>query len=117
MQSEEPPPPIIFRKEYINGRNFFPGNCMTGQLVADGVSQQVANGNALREAYPFIPRVPTSETVYLRSDDYPRTVQVCDQTIAMWAWFVHVVMRELSDTRVVCEGVRSLGDALVDVHM
>lgn len=69
---------VLYRKLYTKGRNELNGNCALGQLVADGVAQQVANGRHLREAYghilPTSPAGANASLFYLRSDDSPRTV-------------------------------------------
>jgi len=86
VDSDGPPLTQDFRTEYLPGRNALPGNCMTGQLVPDGLQMQVANGERLREAYVLRERLlPESlrgmeqgdlkRAFFLRSTDVPRTRQ------------------------------------------
>eukprot|EP01132_Coremiostelium_polycephalum_P000787 gene787-978_t len=69
----------IFRKVYLPGRNYFPGNCSTGQLTSVGYEQHLALGQMLRTLYVdkyqlLSPTLDLSE-IYVRSTDVPRTVQ------------------------------------------
>jgi len=61
-----------YRKIYEGGA--LPGNCETGQLLAEGFAQHAALGRALRDAYVGgrVGALP-AETVALRSSDLSRT--------------------------------------------
>jgi len=67
---------VLFNKVYEPGRNELNGNCMTGQLVADGLLMCQASGRNLAKAYKnFLPSTPLDPAdFYLRSDDVPRTL-------------------------------------------
>jgi len=70
--------PRIFRKNYLPNREYFPGNCMTGQLTSKGLLQEQHNGQIFRQAYienqPLLSPTITPSELYLRTDDCPRTI-------------------------------------------
>ena len=86
LEGAEAPPPgsplpagsVLYRKNYLPGRNLLRGDCALGQLVAAGAEMQRASGKRLRAAYgAFLPRSPAGANqsfFLLRSDDEPRTL-------------------------------------------
>lgn len=86
----------MFRKLYDGSSNELGGNCQTGQLLYDGYSQHLTNGQYLYDAYiagggsgddddgsaaiyqlfdsDDISAINVTENVYLRSDDEERTL-------------------------------------------
>jgi hypothetical protein len=73
-------PSTLFRKEYMQGREQLPGNCMLGQLTETGRQQQLTNGANVYEAYTAAGLLPTvltkdvEDRIFLRADDCPRTL-------------------------------------------
>lgn len=75
--------PRVYRKLYIAGREFLPGDCGLGTLTQRGMAQQARNGANLRAAYveggggALLPGDPSAaaRAFLLRSDDQPRTVE------------------------------------------
>ncbi|KAF4653187.1 hypothetical protein FOZ61_009147 [Perkinsus olseni] len=54
------------------------GNCILGQLVDSGIDMQIANGQALRNAYGEalkLDKSPANPKVMIRADDCPRTIE------------------------------------------
>ncbi|KAF4705655.1 hypothetical protein FOZ63_032595 [Perkinsus olseni] len=54
------------------------GNSSTGQLVDSGIDMQIANGQALRNAYGEalnLGKSPSNPKVMIRADDCPRTIE------------------------------------------
>jgi hypothetical protein len=80
--TKSPSVPWYYRKVYDGSPNFLGGNCMAGQLIAEGYQQEINNGNFLRHAYLegdlklFESRnwTEVSDDVYFRSDDEQRTL-------------------------------------------
>jgi hypothetical protein len=76
-------PQFLTRKQYDDGENTVAGTCFQGQLTDRGYKQQLNNGRMFREAYvqrtPLLSPLFNADTaqheLYIRSDDYPRTIQ------------------------------------------
>lgn len=71
----------VFRKQYMNGQNLFPGNCAQGQLTELGMAQHLANG---AEFYDFLvtrtgllssDASTNNGKIFLRGDDEARVLQ------------------------------------------
>eukprot|EP01104_Vermistella_antarctica_P004761 TRINITY_DN1518_c0_g1_i5.p1 TRINITY_DN1518_c0_g1~~TRINITY_DN1518_c0_g1_i5.p1 ORF type:complete len:434 (+),score=83.09 TRINITY_DN1518_c0_g1_i5:329-1630(+) len=71
--------PRLFRRTFMEGRNEFKGNCMTGQLTSQGYEQHVGNGEMLRANYiestSFLPDSFEASSFHLRADNSDRTIQ------------------------------------------
>lgn len=69
----------LYRKVYMDNRNYFPGNCMTGQLTDRGYHQEVENGAMYRdylvEKLNFMPSSFNPNEVFARADDQQRVIQ------------------------------------------
>lgn len=76
----------VFPIQHLYGVEFFPGNCLLGQLTYPGYKQQINNGNGLRnryiDYYGMLPDDTSGKTVneilaniYLRADMEDRTQQ------------------------------------------
>lgn len=69
----------LYRKVYMQGRNYFPGNCMTGQLTDRGYQQELHNGemyfNYLVNQLGFLPTTFTPKLLFARADDDQRVIQ------------------------------------------
>jgi len=68
----------LYRKRVIAGRNYYPGNCLTGQLTTRGYNQHLSNGRKFYSAYTqasLISRQYNPNEIYLRTDNEERTVQ------------------------------------------
>ncbi|KAJ3434465.1 lysophosphatidic acid phosphatase type [Anaeramoeba flamelloides] len=69
----------IYRKQYINNREYFYGNCGKGQLTTVGVEQHRSLGADLREAYivqnKFLPEKLDASLISILSTDIHRTIK------------------------------------------
>ena len=98
-------------------REDYPGNCMSGQLTRRGYQQQLANGDMYRSVYfnasnPTIPRAflrnSTQDVLWLRADDYPRTIQSAEAlTLTLFppnasAPFTDIITMHTMDLCVLC---------------
>ncbi|EFA83971.1 component of the counting factor complex [Heterostelium album PN500] len=74
-----PPASRQFRKVYLPGRNFFPGNCSLGQLTDLGFAQHSQLGTTFRQLYVqkygLLSEHLNLSEVWVRSTDVYRTVQ------------------------------------------
>ena len=63
--------------EFLPNRNYFAGNCETGQLTNKGFEQEYMTGVMYRERYVvngFLPPNYDSSLIYLRSDEADRLI-------------------------------------------
>jgi hypothetical protein len=71
----------VFRKQYMNGLNLFPGNCAQGQLTELGMAQHLANGGEFYDFFVTRTGLLSSEAstnngkIFLRGDDEARVIQ------------------------------------------
>lgn len=74
-----PDKPVVFEKRYDglmqdpDSQNGLGGTCLTGQLIEQGVKQELVNGIHLRNAYGGV-LFNSTKDIYLRSDDEQRTL-------------------------------------------
>lgn len=69
---------ILYRKKYMDNRNYYAGSCETGQLTNRGYVQEYEVGKMYKKLYVdsgFIPETFNPKDVYLRSDEGDRCVQ------------------------------------------
>jgi len=73
-----PPPSILFRKRYMDGRQVLRGDCLFGQLTPKGGAQHRDLGLSLRQLYvdkyAFLRPEFNGKEIWLRSTDVPRTI-------------------------------------------
>eukprot|EP01031_Cornospumella_fuschlensis_P035456 gene35456-42976_t len=82
MTSQDRPATWLFRKLYDGSANYLGGNCLTGQLLSEGYTQENALGIYLYNSYLNNPDsalnlfntsvwtdIDTDKYIYLRSDD------------------------------------------------
>lgn len=64
--------------DYMQGRNYYPGNCETGQLTNKGFQQEQDTGRMYRELYVdnygLLPSTFDPSTTYIRADSEDRYV-------------------------------------------
>lgn len=68
----------LYRKSYLNNRNYYAGTCETGQLTNRGFIQEFRVGQMYRDVYinsGFLSPNIEMNTTYLRSDEADRCIQ------------------------------------------
>jgi len=75
----------LYRTEWMDGRNYYPGNCAMGTLTQLGAEQELLNGHMFRQAYVhnvslLSPNYTASE-IWIRADNYYRTFQSAQECI------------------------------------
>lgn len=70
---------LLYRKVYLPGREYLPGNCSLGQLTALGYQQHINLGQAFRSLYVYkyalLSETLDESEIWVRSTDVPRTLQ------------------------------------------
>lgn len=90
--------PLLFRKLYDGSENLLGGNCLTGQLIPEGLAQEQENGRILAAAYLHGPEnkrlFPSSEwstidpsALYFRADDDSSARVIMSGEVALGTMF------------------------------
>ena len=89
----------LHRKQYLDGKEVFPGACMAGQLTLYGYNQHLANAQNLKQTYNvFMPSQLDTTQLVVRSTDVPRTLQSAQALIrGLYPWTNQLNTTEMLD--------------------